>query len=377
MLPDTDLFDGHLSPGEVLRLFLEDRGWSQELLADITGRSRQTIVAILGGKAGITPETAVAFGTAFGNSPTDWMRLESAYRLSRVAPATDVERRARIFGLLPIREMQRRGWIGEHGNLDDLEADVLQFLDVPSLDEASRFLVATRRANPEDELTPTQRAWCARARQMASRLMVQAYDRSKRKAVERELRELAAYPKEARHLSKVFSRYGVRFVVVEPLPGAKIDGAAFWLTDEAPVIAVSLRFDRVDAFWFTVMHEWSHVANNDALSVDTDVYQMQGGPTAANDIEARANAEAAATLIAPDDLVSFIQRVGPYYSRNRVVQFAHTIKMHPGIIVGQLQHRGEIGYSALRDFLIKVRDVVTETAVTDGWGKIITPTMLT
>ena len=128
-----------------------------------------------------------------------------------------------------------------------------------------------------------------------------------------------------------------------------------------------MRFDRVDAFWFTVMHEFSHIAHNDALSVDADVLDAQGGPPAAvNEMEARANREAAERLVPQDALISFIRRVGPYYSRDRIVQFAHSMKIHPGIIVGQLQHRGEIGYGALRALLSKVRDAVTETAVTDG-----------
>ncbi len=44
--------------------------------------------------------------------------------------------------------------------------------------------------------------------------------------------------------------------------------------------------------------------------------------------------------------------------------------VHPGIVVGQLQHasRGELKYSQHRDMLAKVRDIVTTTALTDGWG---------
>ena len=99
-------------------------------------------------------------------------------------------------------------------------------------------------------------------------------------------------------------------------------------------------------------------------------------PQAVDETESRANREAATRLISHRDLESFMRRVGPFYSRDRVIQFAHSVQIHPGIIVGQLQHRGEIGFSALRDLLSKVRDVVTETALTDGWGKSISPAVL-
>jgi len=56
-----------------------------------------------------------------------------------------------------------------------------------------------------------------------------------------------------------------------------------------------------------------------------------------------------------------------------VVQFANKVKIHPGIVVGQLQHRNELGYSALRDMLVKIREVVTTTALTDGWNQNLAP----
>jgi HTH-type transcriptional regulator/antitoxin HigA len=192
-------------------------------------------------------------------------------------------------------------------------------------------------------------------------------------ALEKDLRVLAAYPSEVRHLPKVFGKYGIRFVIVEPLTGAKIDGAAFWLSEKAPVIAVSARFDRIDAFWFTVMHEFSHIRHGDALSVDDELIGETGcmEVITKDEFETRADSEAAASLIAKDELDSFVRRLGPLYSKERIIQFAHRIKIHPGIIVGQLQHRGEVGYFAHRELLAKVRSIITETALTDGWGKTI------
>jgi HTH-type transcriptional regulator/antitoxin HigA len=159
----------------------------------------------------------------------------------------------------------------------------------------------------------------------------------------------------------------------------RIDGAAFWLSADEPVIAVSLRHDRIDGFWFTVMHEYAHIRAGDALSVDTDlVDEMKGiAVTLVEDEKERlANERAADALVPRSELWSFISRVGPYYSKERVIQFAHMMKIHPGIIVGQLQYRKELGYSALRGLLAKVRDIVISTALTDGWNQTITPGMV-
>jgi HTH-type transcriptional regulator / antitoxin HigA len=360
-------------PGTILRRLLDERGWSQDELAAVTGHRRQTISSIVARKSGVTPEMAVALGAAFGNDPADWLKWDSDYALSIINSGdTQVQTRARLYGLAPIRDMQKRGWIKNTTNIQELEAELKRFFDVASLDEQPEVSVAPKRAVGETELSPIQKAWCIRAKSLARLLRVGKFDPARMPTAERELRELAAYRPEARHLPRVLSTYGVRFVVVEPLPRAKIDGAAFWLDKESPVIAVSVRYDRLDGFWHTVMHECSHIRHGDALSVDTEIVGESIKPDD-SERERRANREAAATLIPPAELESFIRRVGPLYARRRIIQFAHTLKIHPGIIVGQLQHRGEIGYSGLRDLLVKVRDVVTETALTDGWGKSISP----
>jgi len=182
-----------------------------------------------------------------------------------------------------------------------------------------------------------------------------------------ELRALAAYPKETRHLPRTLGKYGIRFVVIEPLASGKLDGATLWLDPKSPVVAISGRHDRIDNFWHTVFHEIVHIERGDALVVDDTV--EAGTPRLPLDIaEDQANRGAAEILVPQDELESFIRRSAPLYSRPLLVQFAHRVRMHPGIIVGQLQHREEVGFGAFRDFLVKIRSIVTATALTDGWG---------
>ncbi len=84
--------------------------------------------------------------------------------------------------------------------------------------------------------------------------------------------------------------------------------------------------------------------------------------------EISADAFACNFLVPKQEIESFIARVRPLYSRVRINQFANRIQVHPGIIVGQLQHRKEIKYSQGREMLVKVRESVIQSAVTDGWG---------
>jgi HTH-type transcriptional regulator/antitoxin HigA len=129
-----------------------------------------------------------------------------------------------------------------------------------------------------------------------------------------------------------------------------------------------MRYDRIDNFWFVLAHELAHVKNGDG-SVDTDLV----GKTARAledkpESEKKADRMAASLLIPAKALQAFITRHRPRFSKRAILGFAESIPIHPGIVVGQLQHRKAIGYSHSREMLVPVRDLVTEVAVTDGWA---------
>lgn len=355
---------------------METKRWTLDDLAAITGRARQTISSIIAGTSAITLDTALVLAAVFGNTAKEWLEWDDLYRLSVAdKDVSHLEKLSRFYQLAPIREMQKRDWIRPTSDPGELEAELKKFFGTDSLDGELSFPIATRRTVRLPDLNPAEKAWCYRARQLASSFAVESSFNPKRlDQAERKLRQLTAYVREARHIPSVLSEYGIRFVVIEPLSTVRIDGAAFWM-DTEPVIALSLRHDRIDGFWFTLMHEFAHVKNGDA-SVDPDLIDGTKGIAVSltdDESEKRANEEATASLIPPDELKSFIGRVGPLYARTRIIQFAHRMKIHPGIIVGQLQHRNEIGYSSLRDMLVKIRDTVTSTALTDGWNQTIAP----
>jgi HTH-type transcriptional regulator/antitoxin HigA len=165
---------------------------------------------------------------------------------------------------------------------------------------------------------------------------------------------------------------GIRLVIVEKLPGTKIDGAAFWLSDKQPVIAMTLRLDRIDNFWFTLAHECMHIVQqHKAPPIDTNLVGPDRQPTKEKSAdEQEADALASDFLVPPNEIESFIGRVRPLYSKVKINQFAGRLQIHPGIIVGQLQHRHEIGYWHSREMLIEIRNIITEAAMTDGWGTV-------
>ena len=89
-------------------------------------------------------------------------------------------------------------------------------------------------------------------------------------------------PEEVRHVPRFLSECGIRYVIVETLPKANIDGVCFWL-DDFPVVGMSVRQDRIDNFWFVLRHELEHALNRDgrgdlsAEKVDVDLEGDRAG----------------------------------------------------------------------------------------------------
>lgn len=357
------------SPGDAIKAELEKRGWTQSDLAQIIARDLPAVSQIINGKRSITPDMAVALGAAFGNEPDYWMHLDGSFRLSLLTPDEEVKRRAKIYSMAPVTEMEKRGWIKQTETVEALEKELCTFFAVQSLDQEPIFEASARKSGSASAVTtPAQRAWFVRGARMASVLKAERFTHSRFEKGLPAIRELAAHPEGAKQVPRALADLGVRFVVVEPLAKTKIDGAAFWLDEEKPVIMLSVRFDRIDGFWHTLAHEISHIRHGDSLSVDADIFGEDKAQCSIEEKEMRADHEAADFLIPKTMLDSFILRVRPLYSKIRIIQFAHRAKIHPGIVTGQLQHRRELTWTANREMLAKVRSLITSTALTDGWG---------
>lgn len=356
-------------PGEYLQDEMEARGWTIDDLAEVTGISKRQIINILKGKSGISPESATAFAEAFGQSAQTWMNLQAAYELSRVAQQNQqIARKAKLFDKVPVRELKRRGWIEDTGDIAQLERSVCALLRIGHIDETPNLSVAARKSTTYDAVTAGQVAWYCRCRQLGEGVAAARYtDANWQPGVEK-LLTLSENDADVRLVPKALADMGVRLVLVQHLKHTKIDGVALWLDDESPVVALSLRYDRIDNFWFTLFHELIHIKYRDESPVDVEIGEVSSD---APSIEHRANAEAADHLIPTSKMEMFIRRVQPHYYQQRIVQFARARHVHPGIVVGQLHARGKLKYHQLRNLLVPVREHIVGSALTDGWKNVL------
>lgn len=359
-------------PGEFIRDELEARNWTQADLAAILNKPLPAVNEIIAGKKAITPETAQLLADAFDTAPEFWLNLETAYRLSLTTPGDgDVSKRAQLYTVAPIKDLIRRGWIPRCRDAQESEANLLAFYRVESLaDVEGRYRgIAARKSGSYGSTSPSEWAWYCRVLQMAESLQVGHYSAE---TMRREglvaLHRLTASEQEIRKVPRVLADFGIRFVVAERLPKMRVDGVAFWV-GKSPAIAVTLRADRIDGFWFTLAHELAHILHRDHPALDTDLVGKDREPTDEKpEIERNADQFASDFLIPHGEIDRFILRVRPLYSKVGIIQFANRIGVHPGIVIGQLQHRREIGWSHSREMLVKVQKELASTAYVDGWG---------
>ena len=308
-----------IAPGEYLQDTIDALGWTHADLADVLNMSRRQVVNLVNGTSAVTPDTAIALGEAFGQEAEVWMQLQVSYELARAAQKErDVEKRAAIYRKVPLREIVRRGWIDEAKDASALCQTVCRFLRIPSIDQEPEIKWAARKSGSYKVENAAQVAWYFRAKQLAECVSVPKYKPRNFARTVSELQQLMASKHDVRRVPHVLAGAGIRFVIVQHLKGSKVDGASFWI-DDSPAIVLTLRYDRIDNFWFTLMHELAHVNYRDE-SVDVALMETDNATLPA--IEQRANRDAAGFLVAPEKLDSFIRRCGQLYYQKRVVEFA-------------------------------------------------------
>jgi HTH-type transcriptional regulator/antitoxin HigA len=135
-------------------------------------------------------------------------------------------------------------------------------------------------------------------------------------------------------------------LITEPhLSSTHLDGAAM-LGDEGPVIGLTLRHDRLDNFWFVLLHEVIHIKKHLKKGSVEDIFDdLEAEP---DELEREADVLACQALI-PDELWNTALA---RYTRSEasVKSFAAQIKINPAIVAGRI--RNEAGnYVILNDLL--------------------------
>jgi HTH-type transcriptional regulator/antitoxin HigA len=371
--------EAFLTPAQMIEARLREREWTQRTLAKVLNLSEQSISSLMNGRTKIGTEMALQLEAVLGIPADELLTLQASFELKKAQlefrPDPALTTRAKIFGELPVADMIARGWLKGVDDLWDsrLNESLCLFFGVPTIDDIEVLPHAAKKTDVMGEATPAQMAWLYRVKQLSQKMLVRKYSASATANAVRELRALLVSPEGARKVPRILSDHGIRYVIVESLPSAKIDGVCFWLDEKSPVIGMTLRFDRIDNFWFVLRHELEHVIQQhgkSAVMLDVNLEGERAGTGPHVPEEERIANNAAAEFCVPQtQLKKFIQVKSPFFAERDIRGFAATYKIHPGIVAGQLQRKTE-RFDLFRNHLVRIRSVVTPNAMVDGWGDV-------
>jgi len=376
MMIDTSNFK---TPGQLIQALLDENGWTQRVLAIVLDADETGINKLIADKRPVNTDIALALEDIFHVPADKFLELQKSYDLAKARisarPNPGRATRAHLFGGLPVTEMIKRRWIDADDIRDvpKVEMALSKFFGVSSPNEIEILPHAAKKTQISIDATPVQIAWLYRVKEIASEMIVPRYSPAAVHGAINKLSALLLSPEEARKVPRILAECGIRFVIVESLPSAKIDGVCFWLNDASPVIGMSLRYDRIDNFWFVLRHELEHVLclhGRTAAMLDAELEGERAGIGSSVSEDERVANQAAAEFCVPQKRMdSFIARKSPFFAERDIINFARTLNLHPGLIAGQLQRR--IGrYDLFRDHLVKIREIVAPSAMVDGWGDV-------
>ncbi len=332
--------DYAVPPGEILEETLTSRGIKKADFAERCGLSAKTISQIIGGKAPVTPPTAIQFERVLGVSAAVWNNLESYYRLHLAEQAAHETLKLEVaWGKrFPVGKLVERGCISQVKDDVDAVEKLLNFFAVGSVkawNERHYMLQAAFRGSPSFKSAPESVvAWLRIGELAGDTISTEPYNRKKFVAVLHHIRTLTqASPKQIDYSMKEWCRQAGVALILEPeLPGTRLNGATRWLTSDKALIMLSLRYKWEDIFWFTVFHEAAHIL----LHGKRNRFLEDQGVSSSSDEEEAADRFAADMLIPPAAYRDFIKRDRLY--RADILAFAKEVDIAPGVVVGRLQH---------------------------------------
>jgi HTH-type transcriptional regulator/antitoxin HigA len=331
-------------PIDAILFRMQEKGLKQADLVPYFG-TRSRVSEVLRRKRPLTVQMIRALSIGLGISAETLVGL-SAPDEQDAAIKADVD-----WSKFPFKEMARRGWLLNFNTKvkSSVEEIVRNFIEDAGLQFGA---AAFRRSIGGEATSPTTKyalyAWLARVIQQAraTKSRLGPFEPARLSAgFLRELAQLSWSERGPLLAVEFLERHGIAVVIESHLKGTQLDGAALKDVDGTPIVGLTLRYDRLDNFWFTLIHEvvhvWKHVGNDEAFLDDLDA-------SSEDRREAEANRLAREAFIP-----RVIWRRSEAYlspSRETIDKLARELRIHPAIIAGRLR-KESINYTSFSNLV--------------------------
>ncbi len=334
-------------PITAIKFRMEQEGLSQSDLAPIFG-SRAKVSEVLSGRRKLTLKMIRALNEHLG------IPAEVLIRTGEFPENVEgVE-----WEQFPLLDMAKLGWVERANDLKDRAEEVMRDLieragGLGAVPQAMYRKTTGGRRNAKTNPYALQ-AWCLQilADARETELAGSYAEGTVTISFLRELAKLSVFNEGPRLAREYLSRHGIALVIEKHLPKTYLDGAAMRTIEGTPVIGMTLRYDRIDNFWFCLLHELAHVGRHmsgDEEQIFVDDLSLRERDHAGDDLkETEADAWAQDALIPPDLWESHPASSRP--TANNVISLARQAGVHPAIVAGRVRHEHH-NYRLLSQFV--------------------------
>lgn len=316
-------------PIDAILFRMQEKGLKRADLVPYFGTSSR-VSEVLGRKRPLTVQMIRALALGLGLSADTLIGLTTSEAKDRKAEID--------WSKFPIREMAKRGWLKSltTKSKNVVEDVVKNFI----ADAGLQFGAASfRRTLAGEANSPATQyalyAWLARVIQKAraKKPTLGTFDSSLLSAgFLRELAQLSWFDRGPLLAVEFLEKHGIAVVIEPHLKGTLLDGAALNDIDGMPIVGLTLRHDRLDNFWFTLLHEvahlWKHVGADEAFLDDLD-------SSSEDRREAEANRLAKEAFIPRMVWKRSDAFMAP--SKESIDRLSRELKIHPSVIAGRLR----------------------------------------
>jgi HTH-type transcriptional regulator / antitoxin HigA len=342
-----------VAPGEYLEEWIDDRGFSQQHVADLLGCSRKQVNEIVNGRAPVTSDTAIRLERVVGIPADTWLRYETAYRadLARIADQENLAEHADEIDANAVTYLRSLGATkATKAKPGVLVSDFLAFhrcgtwesyVHLHETASTGDYALAALKESGAT-IAPTLLTSWLRAAELAEpfeRGRGYSYDADQLRGALPRLRARAATPDGTmlRDIRNMLADVGVVFMVVDPPKKFPLLGMTRWIDKQVPVIQQTGRWVKDGFVIWTLFHEIGHVLNDPRGEMHLEYSTEKKRNTAA---ERTANAFAMEILFGESGIKPF---EGLTLDRE-IADTARQVGVAPGVAVHQMHRKRLLDY---------------------------------
>jgi HTH-type transcriptional regulator/antitoxin HigA len=337
-------------------------GWSQKQLADVLNLKEQQIQRYESeeyGSASLKRLSEIADALNLNISEVAEFKPIHSDLVKEPEASTYLE-----WDKFPVKEMYRRGWFEDFkGSLsaamNDAEELTKEFFENLKLSPSITLHHKRVRSGSSIDLYSLF-AWECRILYIAKNspelppFRAESIDSS----LISELAQQSRFDDGPLRAKNFLGNIGIHLAVEPHLPNTHLDGAAMLFRNNA-VIGLTLRYDRLDNFWFVLFHELAHIKLHLRKGKIENIFDdLDYNP---DDFEKEADDFALESLIPSSSWETAL----PRYLRTEtsVESFAKDKKIHPAIVAGRIRHEAKnyiilnnlIGHGEVRKHFVGVK----------------------